>query len=107
MTEPAPGAGSDPSMLLTTATRDGGDYLINGRKWFITGADGAAFVIVMAKLGDGSATMFLSDIQRDGITIERTMESLDRCFPGGHCVVRFDNVRIPAADMAVQEVIRH
>ncbi|HDZ3478719.1 TPA: acyl-CoA dehydrogenase family protein, partial [Pseudomonas aeruginosa] len=38
MTEPAPGSGSDPSMLRTTATRDGDDYLINGRKWLITGA---------------------------------------------------------------------
>ncbi|NDH55874.1 MAG: acyl-CoA dehydrogenase, partial [Burkholderiaceae bacterium] len=48
MTEPAPGAGSDPSMLLTTATRDGNDYVINGRKWFITGADGSDYVIIMA-----------------------------------------------------------
>ena len=99
MTEPAPGAGSDPSMLLTTATRDGDDYVINGRKWFITGAEGAAFTIIMAKLEDGTATMFLSDMQRDGITIERTMESLDQCFPGGHCVVRFDNLRVPASDI--------
>ena len=43
MTEPAPGAGSDPAMLRTTARRDGGDWVIDGRKWFITGADGAAF----------------------------------------------------------------
>jgi acyl-CoA dehydrogenase len=41
MTEPDPGAGADPSMLATTAVRDGDDYLISGRKWFITGAEGA------------------------------------------------------------------
>ncbi len=41
MTEPAPGAGSDPSMLKTTAVRDGEHFVINGRKWFITGADGS------------------------------------------------------------------
>ena len=41
MTEPSPGAGSDPSMLQTTATPVKGGWLINGEKWFITGADGA------------------------------------------------------------------
>ena len=49
MTEPAPGAGSDPSMLQTTAIADGDDYIINGRKWLITGADGASVAIIMAK----------------------------------------------------------
>jgi acyl-CoA dehydrogenase len=67
MTEPAPGAGSDPSMLMTTATKDGEGYLINGQKWFITGADGADFVIIMARGEDGSATMFLSDMNAPGI----------------------------------------
>jgi len=71
--------------------------VINGRKWFITGADGAAFAIIMARMEDGSATMFLSDMDAPGIEVERTMDSLDRCFPGGHCVVRFDNLRVPAA----------
>ena len=99
MTEPPPGAGADPSMLLTTAVKDGDDYVINGRKWFITGADGAAFTIVMAKPEDGSATMFLADMSTPGITVERAMDALDTCFPGGHAVVRFDNVRIPAANI--------
>jgi alkylation response protein AidB-like acyl-CoA dehydrogenase len=96
MTEPAPGAGSDPSMLTTTARRDGDHYVINGGKWFITGADGAAFAIVMAKLDDAGATMFVSDMNAPGITVERSMESLDSCFPGGHGVVRFDDLRVPA-----------
>src|SRR5437762_3610864 len=52
MTEPAPGAGADPSMLLTTARRDGGDFVIDGRKWLITGAVGADLGIVMAKNDD-------------------------------------------------------
>ncbi|ENO85105.1 acyl-CoA dehydrogenase family protein [Thauera linaloolentis] len=99
MTEPDPGAGSDPSMLATTAVRDGDDYLISGRKWFITGAKGAAFAIIMAKLEDGRATMFLADMDQPGITIERAMDTLDRCFPGGHCVVRFDGLRVPARDI--------
>jgi acyl-CoA dehydrogenase len=99
MTEPDPGAGSDPSMLQTTAVLDGDHYVINGRKWFITGADGAAFTIIMAKLDDGRATLFLSDMNRPGITVERTMDTLDSCFPGGHCVVRFDDLRVPQGDI--------
>lgn len=99
MTEPAPGAGSDPGMLQTRAVRDGDDYLISGRKWFITGADGAAFAIVMARLEDGRATLFLADMDRPGITVERSMDTLDSCFPGGHGVVRFDALRVPAADV--------
>jgi alkylation response protein AidB-like acyl-CoA dehydrogenase len=94
MTEPPPGAGSDPSMLLASAGRDGDDYLIHGGKWFITGADGAAFAIVMAKVDD-HATMFLSDMNAPGILVERTMDTLDECFPGGHGVVRFDGLRVP------------
>jgi acyl-CoA dehydrogenase len=99
MTEPAPGAGADPSMLQTTAVRDGDDYIINGVKWFITGAEGAAFAIIMAKLEDGKATMFLADMDRPGIVLERLMNSLDSCFAGGHGVVRFENLRVPAADI--------
>jgi len=99
MTEPEPGAGSDPSLLMTTATRDGDHYVINGSKWFITGAEGASFAIIMARAGDAGATMFLSDMNAPGITVERSMWSLDTCFPGGHGVVRFDNLRVPAADI--------
>src|SRR5690606_30347203 len=47
MTEPSPGAGSDPSMLRTTARREGGRWIIDGHKWFISGALGAHFAIVM------------------------------------------------------------
>jgi acyl-CoA dehydrogenase len=99
MTEPAPGAGADPSMLATTAVRDGDHYVINGTKWFITGAEGAAFAIIMAKMEDGSATMFLSDMDRPGIRLERLMDSLDSCFTGGHGVLQFENLRVPAADV--------
>ena len=95
MTEPSPGAGSDPSMLSTTATKDGDDYIINGTKWFITGADGADFVIIMARLDDGSATMFLSDMNAPGIELLRNMDALDSCFTGGHGVLQFTNLRIP------------
>jgi acyl-CoA dehydrogenase len=99
MTEPAPGAGSDPSMLQTTAVRDGAAYLINGRKWFTTGAAGAAFGIIMARMEDGSASMFLADMDAPGMVIERLMDSLDSCFTGGHAVLRMENLRVPASDV--------
>jgi acyl-CoA dehydrogenase len=99
MTEPHPGAGADPSMMLTTAVKDGDHYVINGTKWFITGALGATYVIIMAKMEDGSATMFLSDMNREGISVTRQMDAMDSCFTGGHCVMEFTNVRIPATDV--------
>lgn len=99
MTEPGSGAGSDPSMLHTTAVRDGDDYVINGRKWLITGADGASYAIVMARMTDGSATMFLTDMDRTGIKLVRNMDAMDSCFTGGHGVIAFEDVRIPAGDV--------
>lgn len=99
MTEPPPGAGSDPAMLATTAVRDGDSYVINGTKWFITGAQGAAFAIIMAKMEDGSATMFLADMDQPGIEHVRTMDALDACFTGGHGVLRFHDLRVPATDV--------
>lgn len=99
MTEPPPGAGADPSMLNTTAVRDGDDYVINGVKWFITGADGASYVIIMAKMEDGTATMFLSDMKRPGIELVRNMDAMDSCFTGGHGVLRFNDLRVPATDV--------
>src|SRR6201998_804593 len=78
MTEPAPGAGADPSMLLTSARRDGGEFVIDGRKWLITGAGGRALGIVMARNqsdtgGPAGATMFLTPMSTPGIHIERVL----------------------------------
>lgn len=94
MTEPAPGAGADPSMMKTTAVKDGDHYVINGDKWFITGAEGASFAIIMAKMEDGTATMFLSDMNAPGIEYVRTMDAMDACFTGGHGVLKFNNLRV-------------
>src|SRR6185312_4560620 len=55
--------------------------------------------IIMAKDEDGNATMFLADMDTPGIEVVRAMDSLDRAFAGGHAVVRFNNVRVPAADI--------
>jgi acyl-CoA dehydrogenase len=100
MTEPAPGAGSDPSMLLTEARRVSGGWSISGRKWFITGANGAAFTICMARTGEAiergrGATMFLIDAGTPGMRIERTVDAIDRSFPGGHAEVVFADCRVP------------
>ncbi|MDB5838924.1 MAG: acyl-CoA dehydrogenase [Herminiimonas sp.] len=99
MTEPSPGAGADPSMLATTAVRDGDDYVINGTKWLITGAEGSSYAIIMARMEDGSATMFLTDMDRKGIQVVRQMNAMDSCFTGGHAVMEFKDLRIPAADV--------
>lgn len=99
MTEPAPGAGSDPAALTTRAIKDGEHYVISGEKWFITGADGAGFAIIMAVTDDGGATMFLADMNTPGIEVVRAMDSLDQGFPGGHAEVRLHEVRVPQADI--------
>jgi acyl-CoA dehydrogenase len=95
MTEPAPGAGSDPAALLTSAVRDGSDWLITGRKHFITGADGAGFFIVMART-PGGATMFLVPAGTAGLEVGRHIPTMDRSMVGGHCEVTLDAVRVPA-----------
>ena len=100
MTEPDGGAGSDPSLMRTTASEQGGDYVINGRKWLITGAPGASLNIVMAQTLDATgndvgATMFLCDMDAPGFEIVRMLDSIDSNSPGGHCEVNFDDVRVP------------
>lgn len=106
MTEPAPGSGSDPSMLLTSARRAGntGDFVIDGRKWLITGAVGATVAIIMARndsdpLGPAGATMFLAPMDTPGIKVERTLDTLDQFMAGGHGVVSLEGVRVPESSV--------
>ena len=103
MTEPAEegGAGSDPSMMQTTARPDGNHWVINGRKAFITGAQGAKVGIVMAKSEEG-ACLFLVDLPDPAIRIERVLETIDSSMPGGHAVIAIDNLRVPADQMLGQ-----
>lgn len=93
MTEPAPGAGSDPSLLATEAKQRGGQWIIDGRKWFITGAEGAAFAIVLAKAPAG-ASMFLVDTGNSGFKLRRRIATMDAFSPGGHCEIEFENCAI-------------
>ncbi|GLR68578.1 putative acyl-CoA dehydrogenase [Acidocella aquatica] len=104
MTEPAAegGAGSDPSMLKTHAVRAGDEWVINGRKAFITGFDGAHTGIVMARTRDGerpAATMFLVRLPHPAISIERILDTIDSSMPGGHAVLNIENLRVPAANV--------
>jgi acyl-CoA dehydrogenase len=103
MTEPAVegGAGSDPSMMQTTAVQDGNHWVINGRKAFITGAQGAKVGIVMAKSTAG-ACMFLVDLPDPAIRIDRVLNTIDSSMPGGHAVLTIDNLRVPADQMLGQ-----
>jgi acyl-CoA dehydrogenase len=101
MTEPAPGAGSDPAALATRAVPDGNGFIIRGTKWLITGAEGAAFSIVMARTGDGpfDATMFLVDLPNPAFRIARTLDTLDSSFMGGHAVVEIEDLRVSGDDV--------
>jgi acyl-CoA dehydrogenase len=110
MTEPAPGAGSDPRALATTATRIPGGWRINGHKWFISGAAGAGFAICMARTsgaaGDpGGATMFLVDAGNPGMKTIRNIETLDEGLFGGHSEIVFDGCEV-TDDQVLGEVDR-
>jgi acyl-CoA dehydrogenase len=95
-TEPAPGAGSDPSAMLTTATRDGSGWRIRGNKHLISGAEGASFCIVMAKDAEGpGSTMFMLPTDTLGFRIGAHARTLDQVSVGGHCEVAFDDVKLP------------
>jgi len=77
MTEPAPGAGADPQNLRTEAVRDGEDWVIDGHKWFATGAGAASFLIVMARTGEDrrtGASMFVVDRGAEGLEHVRDVE---------------------------------
>jgi acyl-CoA dehydrogenase len=92
MTEPAPGAGSDPTALRTVARKVAGGWLLDGDKHFITGADGAGFAIVMAKAqGPGAAegaSMFLIDTDNPGWQVGDRMRTIDAGTVGGHSRVQ-------------------
>ena len=101
MTEPQPGAGSDPSALATRAEPEGNGWVINGSKWLITGAEGASFAIIMARTGDGpaDATMFLTELPHADFKLKRDLETLDSSFVGGHGVIDIENLKVSGDDV--------
>jgi alkylation response protein AidB-like acyl-CoA dehydrogenase len=95
MTEPPPGAGSDPSALMTTASRIAGGWRIGGVKHLITGADGASFCIVMAANDTGGgATMFLVDTEDPHFRIADHARTIDTTMVGGHCTIHLEDVEV-------------
>jgi acyl-CoA dehydrogenase len=106
MTEPAPGGGSDPGMMLTRATRDGDDWVIHGRKWYITGAHGARHFILLARTSDDPRrghTAFLFDAADPGWEIVRRIPIMGPEEHGGHCEIVFDGLRIPQENILLEE----
>lgn len=93
MTEPAPGAGSDPRMLRTTARREGAGWVIDGHKWFITGATHADFAIVVARTEAGPS-WFLVERGTPGFEVVRDIPSIEPFELGGHGELRFVNCRV-------------
>ncbi len=106
MTEPHPGGGSDPGMMLTRAQRDGDDYVVHGQKWFITGAGDAAHFILLARTSDDARrghTAFLFHKDDPGWEITRRIPIMGPEEHGGHCELRFDGLRIPAENILLEE----
>ena len=97
MTEPAPGGGSDPSMIRTFAERHGSKWLIRGRKWFITGAGEAAHFIVVARTSDDKRrglTAFLYHRDQPGWRVVRRIAIMGPEEHGGHCELEFDGLEV-------------
>ncbi len=98
MTEKA--AGSDPAGIGTSAKRDGDEWVLNGEKWFISGAMGAVFAIVVAKTDATSEarsgySLFLVDADNPGWKVLREIPVMGSHYPGGHCEVAIEDCRVP------------
>jgi acyl-CoA dehydrogenase len=109
MTEPAV-ASSDATNISTEIRRDGDDYVINGRKWWISGAADprCAVMILMGKTNpDASAhaqqSMILVPMDTPGVTVMRALPVFGYQDQHGHCEIDFDNVRVPASNLISEE----
>ncbi len=107
MTEPAPGSGSDPAgMMLTKATRTDRGYVIQGRKWFITGAGEAQHFILIARTSDDprkGLSAFLHHRDTPGFRVARRIPIMGPEEHGGHCEVIYDDMEIPAENLLMDE----
>src|SRR5262245_53580786 len=102
MTEPEV-AGSDPTLIQTLAVRDGDDWVINGHKWFISGARGANFAILIARTNPDAEipqernTAFIVETNWPGWTVVRDVETMAGSH--NHCEIRIENLRVPHANV--------
>jgi alkylation response protein AidB-like acyl-CoA dehydrogenase len=103
MTEPEV-SGADPTNLQTRARLENGHWVINGHKWFITGAIGAAFAIVMANTDPEAEphrrfSMIIVPTDTPGFRIIRPVPVMGSGGAGGHCEISFENCRVPAENL--------
>ncbi len=106
MTEPHPGSGSDPGMMMTRAEKKNDRYVVRGRKWFITGADGAAHYILVARTSDDKRrglTAFLYHKDQPGWRIVRRIPIMGPEEHGGHCELEFNGLEIPFENVLMTE----
>jgi acyl-CoA dehydrogenase len=98
MTEPEV-AGSDPTLIQTRAVLEGDDWVINGHKWFISGAHGAKFAILIARTEDepeipqAANSAFLVDLPAEGWHVVRDVATMSGSH--NHCEIRIENLRVP------------
>ena len=106
MTEPHPGSGSDPSMMLTKAEPIGNSkWRITGRKWYITGAESATHFILMARTSDDARkglTAFMFHKDQPGWRIVRRIPIMGPEEHGGHCEIEFDGLEIDDSDRLME-----
>ena len=105
MTEPHPGSGSDPMMMLTKAEKKGDKWIVNGHKWFITGAEAATHFILMARTSDDprrGLTAFLYHKDSPGWRITRRIPIMGPEEHGGHCELVFEDMEIPDEDRLIE-----
>ncbi|MAF95257.1 MAG: acyl-CoA dehydrogenase [Rhodospirillaceae bacterium] len=99
ITEPHPGAGSDPAgMMKTTATKKDNSWIIEGHKWFITGAEAAKHFLLVARTSDDprkGLTAFMFDRDQPGWGIVRRIPIMGPEEHGGHCELKFSDLEIP------------
>jgi acyl-CoA dehydrogenase len=106
MTEPHPGGGSDPSMIRTRAERKGDRYVVNGQKWFITGAGIADHFILIARTSDDpkrGLSAFLYHRDQPGWQIDRRIAIMGPEEHGGHCEVSYHGLEIPVENLLMNE----
>ncbi|MGH7789584.1 MAG: acyl-CoA dehydrogenase family protein [Candidatus Binatia bacterium] len=103
MTEPEV-SGADPTLLRTRAVRDGDHYVINGHKWFTSGAYGAAFAIVMAVTDPDApahrrASQIIVPIDTPGLNLVRAVSVMGHTGGGGHAEIRYEDCRVPVTNV--------
>lgn len=107
MTEPPPGSGSDPAgMMLTRAERRGDRYVVRGRKWYITGAEGASHFILLARTSDDprrGLTAMLFHADQPGWRIVRRIPIMGPEEHGGHCELELDGLEVPVENVLMGE----